>query len=132
MTAVQTAPVPSPADTVRAWCEARREVEGKATEGPWGTTVEVDGVYAGRATAVSALSRDESRALFRIVTVGQTRPHSHRDAEGNCAFIAASRVDLPAALAALEAVLALCERPSTGIPPSVILSALAGALGGEA
>ncbi|MCD2263279.1 hypothetical protein K3888_11275 [Dietzia aurantiaca] len=81
-----------------------------ATEGPWEVMEEVDGVRAGRRTAIRA--QGNLAIARRVVTVDQTRPH-HEPAEANVEFIAHARTDVPALVAALRAALDVHKRVSS-------------------
>ncbi|HEY9494614.1 MAG TPA: hypothetical protein VIR15_07160 [Intrasporangium sp.] len=80
------------ADTLRRAAEVLRALSNGSTEGPWLVGHEVDGAYAERRTVVRAQG-------LRVVTVGQTRQHHHREAEANVAFIATMHPGVGLALA---------------------------------
>jgi hypothetical protein len=99
----------------KARLEAIKARAEAATPGPWTEHEELDGMYAGRKTAVRTLN-PENKYYSRIVTVGQTRNHS-RNAEANVLFIAHARTDIPDLLthiAALTAALEAAEKRAEG------------------
>lgn len=72
----------TPAEELTAAADKLDALVAGATEGPWTTYRELDGIFAGQWTVVRA-------AGLRVASVGQVRRHHSQAAEGNIAYIAA-------------------------------------------
>lgn len=72
----------TPAEELVAAADKLDALVSGATEGPWTTYRELDGIFAGQWTVVRA-------AGLRVASVGQVRRHHSQAAEGNIAYIAA-------------------------------------------
>lgn len=87
----------TPAERLIAAADLLDQRASEATEGPWYTAVENDGVRSGRRTVVKMLGR-------RVVTVDQTRTHwddEHGLAEANVRYIATMHPEVGKSVAAI-------------------------------
>ena len=123
-------------DRVAAYLADVREREQAATPGPWWSDQD-DGVYrlhgvAGRIPAQDPIPEQVMNKQIAKAPKQGTPYAEYWPDEADDAFITQARTDLPRLLAAVERVLELAERPSTGIPPVVICEVISQALLGEA